>query len=169
MDLWIDWQVEVPEEEQKAVEDLLCKAADGALAHEGVDTPSEANLTIVSEETIQSINKQWRKIDKVTDVLSFPSLEYQKGESPKDRVRRAFDENDIDYDSGDVVLGDIVICYQRALDQAEEYGHSKERELAFLTVHSLLHLLGYDHMTPEDEKVMFEKQDQIMVEIGQPR
>ena len=68
-----------------------------------------------------------------------------------------------------MVLGDIVICYQRALDQAQEYGHSKERELAFLTVHSLLHLLGYDHMTEEDEKVMFGKQDQIMLEIGQPR
>ena len=101
--------------------------------------------------------------------MSFPSLEYGKDESPKDRVRRAFDENDIDYDSGSVVLGDIVICYQRALDQAQEYGHSKERELAFLTVHSLLHLLGYDHMTEEDEKVMFGKQDQIMLEIGQPR
>ena len=174
MDLWIDWQIELPKDEQKSIEALLLKAAEGALAHEKVDTPSEANLTVVSQETIRDINNQYRHIDKVTDVLSFPMLEYasdgdRQRELPKTRIQRAFAENDIDYDTGSVVLGDIVICFDRALEQAKEYGHSKERELAFLTVHSMLHLMGYDHMQSEDEKEMVGLQKEIMNEIGLPR
>ena len=105
-------------------------------------------ITIVSEDEIQRINREFRDIDKVTDVLSFPA--WDGGE----------------YDLTDGFLGDIAICEKRAREQAAEYGHSLERELAFLTVHGMLHLLGYDHMQPEDEKVMFPMQDSILRELG---
>lgn len=116
-------------------------------------------MTICDDEEIHRINKEQRDIDKPTDVLSFPML--------------FFDENgdiiDSDYDmDGDfVILGDIVISAERAMEQAEEYGHSFKREMAFLTVHSMLHLLGYDHVTSEeDEKVMFQRQEEILSKIG---
>lgn len=168
MDLWSDWQIEIGQEERQKLEDLFQKAGEGALSHEGVDRQVEVSLTIVPEETIHELNKKYRGVDSVTDVLSFPLLDFH-GETPKERVRRAFAEGDIDYDSTAVALGDVVICYQRALDQAQEYGHSRERELAFLMVHSMLHLLGYDHMTKEEESVMFDHQERIMEEIGLPR
>ncbi len=107
------------------------------------------SLMFVSEEEIQRINREYRGIDKVTDVISF-----------------AFEDNqDLVYN--DIrVLGDIYICIPRMISQAEEYGHSKKRELAFLTVHGLLHLLGYDHMKKEDEEVMFALQELILNEEG---
>ena len=107
------------------------------------------SLIFVSEDKIRNINKIYRGIDKVTDVISFAF------EDNKDLVY-----NDIR------VLGDIYICIPRCIKQAEEYGHSMMRELAFLTVHGLLHLLGYDHMTKEEEKEMFHLQELILNEEG---
>ncbi len=107
------------------------------------------SLIFVSEDKIRNINKMYRGIDKVTDVISFAF------EDNKDLVY-----NDIR------VLGDIYICIPRCIEQAEEYGHSMMRELAFLTVHGLLHLLGYDHMTKEEEKEMFHLQELILNEEG---
>lgn len=107
------------------------------------------NVIIVDEEKIQYLNKNYRNKDSITDVISF-ALE---------------DDNtfiNIDFR----ILGDIYICYKRALDQAKEYGHSNLREISFLTIHGLLHLLGYDHMTKEEEKVMFELQERILDEYG---
>ncbi len=107
------------------------------------------SLIFVGEEEIQRINREYRGIDKVTDVISF-----------------AFEDN-LDLVYNDIrVLGDIYICIPRMISQAEEYGHSKKRELAFLTVHGLLHLLGYDHMKKEDEEVMFALQELILNEEG---
>lgn len=164
MSLWTDWQIEVSVEEQEKMEVLFEKAVAAALAAEGVETPVEVSLSVVSEEVIRETNRDFRQIDKVTDVLSFPLIEYN-GLSPAEGVA----EGDVDPDTGEVCLGDVIICYQRAKEQAEEFGHSLEREMGFLTVHSMLHLLGYDHMEPEEEKVMTEKQKTILEGIGLPR
>ena len=105
------------------------------------------NLIFVTEEEIQEINKQYRNIDKVTDVISFAAID---------------DEDRNDFRS----LGDIFLCVKRAKDQAIEYGHSNDREFAFLAVHGYLHLCGFDHMTKEDEEIMFKKQDDILLKAG---
>lgn len=106
------------------------------------------NVIIVDNDKIHEINKTYRNVDRVTDVISF-ALE---------------DEPFVNLDIR--VLGDIYISYDKAKEQSEEYGHSLERELSFLTIHGLLHLLGYDHMEKEEEKIMFEKQELILNEFG---
>lgn len=175
MSLWIEWNL--PEEtlsteeinEREQLEELFRKAVAAALAFEKVTTPVEIGLQIVSEEEIRTLNRDYREIDRVTDVLSFPMLEYEEGELPCERVERAMQEGETDPETEEVPLGDIIICQKRAKEQAAEYGHSFEREMAFLSVHSVLHLLGYDHMVPEEEKVMFSKQEEILNGIGLTR
>ena len=108
----------------------------------------EFNVIFVDSNTIHDINKTYRNVDRVTDVISF-ALE---------------DNKTIELDHR--LLGDIYICVERAEEQAKEYGHSFLRELAFLTIHGLLHLLGYDHMEKEEEKIMFQKQEDILNEFG---
>lgn len=117
------------------------------LQYEEYSKPCQISLTIVSEREMRRLNRQFRQIDKTTDVLSFPMGDY-------------------DYDENAVILGDIVICAETALRQAAEYGHSVKRELTFLVVHGMLHLLGYDHIDKEDEEVMFGKQKDIMSELA---
>ena len=164
MSLWTDWQIEVEPEQQEKMNQLFETAIAAALKAEGVETPVEVSLSVVSEEVIRETNSEFRQIDKVTDVLSFPLIEYE-GMTPAEGVA----QGDMDPDTGEVCLGDVMICYQRAQEQAREFGHSLEREMGFLTVHSMLHLLGYDHMEPEEEKVMTEKQKAILEGIGLPR
>lgn len=108
----------------------------------------EFNIIFVDSKTIHEINKTYRNVDRVTDVISF-ALE---------------DNKTIELDHR--LLGDIYICIEKAEEQAKEYGHSFLRELAFLTIHGLLHLLGYDHMEKEEEKIMFQKQEDILNEFG---
>ncbi len=108
----------------------------------------EFNVIFVDSETIHEINKTYRKVDRVTDVISF-ALE---------------DNKDIELDHR--ILGDIYICIEKAHEQANTYGHPFLRELAFLMIHGLLHLLGYDHQKEEEEKIMFQKQDDILNEFG---
>ncbi|MCR5705628.1 MAG: rRNA maturation RNase YbeY [Acholeplasmatales bacterium] len=112
----------------------------------------EFNIIFVSNEEIQQINRDYRGIDRITDVISFALL-----------------DNDLSNYNAERELGDIFICVDRAKEQAEEYGHSLEREIGFLSVHGYLHLCGYDHMNPEDEKVMFAKQDEILNKAGLKR
>ena len=128
-----------------------------SLAYENFAKPYEVSISIVDNEEIRQINKQYRGIDGATDVLSFPLLTFEEGERPD------FNEKN------EVLLGDIIISLERAKEQAEEYGHSVKRELAFLTAHSMLHLLGYDHMEEEEEKEMFQKQREILNKAGIPR
>ena len=109
----------------------------------------EFNVIIVDKNKIQDLNKQYRDIDKVTDVISF-----------------ALEDDDTFKLDDYRVLGDIYICIEKARKQAEEYGHSFKRELSFLAVHGLLHLLGYDHMTIEEEKIMFNKQEEVLKKYG---
>lgn len=124
--------------------DYLYEVLDAALEHEKV-TNAIFSVVFVNNEEIHEMNREYRGVDRVTDVISF-ALE---------------DNKDIVYD--DIrMLGDIFICIPQMKKQAEEYGHSEKRELAFLAVHGILHLLGYDHMTEEDERVMFALQELIL-------
>jgi len=110
------------------------------------------SVVLVDEEKIRTINRDYRDKDRVTDVISF-----------------AFEDNDKRLYNNTRILGEIYICIPRMQDQAKEYGHSEVRELAFLGVHGLLHLLGYDHMTKEDEKIMFGKQEMILNGFNQTK
>lgn len=141
----------------KELEEVMEKIALDSLQYEGFQEECEISISIVDNEEIHQINKQFRGIDRPTDVLSFPQLTFEEGE--------IMDRNE----NGEVVLGDIIISLERAREQAEEYGHSLKREIAFLTAHSMLHLLGYDHMEPEEEKEMFAKQREILELAGIPR
>ncbi len=121
------------------------------------DCPIAAEIVIVDEEEIRRLNREIRSIDEVTDVLSFPSLEDIKGvKLQKEDFPADIDEED------NLFLGSIAICEKRAREQAEEYGHGFEREINYLAVHGLCHLLGYDHMTEEDKREMRTKEERIL-------
>lgn len=139
--------------------DLIKKSSLATLKYMGFRTDVEISVVLTDNEGIRTLNSMHRGIDKATDVLSFPMFEYDDdGKIIEDYAE--FNE------MGELCLGDIVISLERAHEQAEEYGHSAEREIGFLTVHSMLHLLGYDHLTPEDEEEMFGYQRKILDEIG---
>ena len=126
-----------------------------------IDCPYEAEINVLFTDNagIQEMNKEYREIDRPTDVLSFPMFEYdENGEI----IEEFADFNK----KGELLLGDIVISLEHAEKQAQEYGHSYMREVGFLTVHSMLHLFGYDHMNEEDEKEMFSYQEEILNEMG---
>ena len=138
---------------------LIKKCTLAALKYMEFRTDVEISVVLTDNDEIKALNNMHRNIDRATDVLSFPMFEYdENGEIIEDYAE--FNE------VGDILLGDIVISLERADEQAKEYGHSFEREVGFLTVHSMLHLLGYDHMTPEDEEEMFGYQTEILNEIG---
>lgn len=138
---------------------LIRKAIRTALAAEGVDFPCEVDVSITSDEGIHQINLDMREVDRPTDVLSFPSFDLTPGELPG--------EEDADPATGLVPLGDMVISLERVQAQAKEYGHSNRRELAYLTVHSVLHLLGYDHLDEGPQKAqMRAREDAIMAALG---
>ena len=143
----------------KEIEDTIKTVIDASLDYENCDFDSEVSVTIVNNEAIREINKETRDIDRATDVLSFPMLYFDENGDIID--------SDFDMDGDILVLGDIVISAERAREQAEEFGHSFRREIAFLTVHSMLHLLGYAHVDdPEGEKIMFSKQEEILDKLG---
>ncbi len=121
------------------------------------------DITIVDEETIRDLNREARGVDKVTDVLSFPCF------APLDLPVYPQDFSACDFDGKKVMLGSIMICRQRATQQAEEYGHSYARELGFLACHGFLHILGFDHIEPADEKVMIAHQKAIMAMVNLKR
>ncbi len=131
-----------------------------ALDAEGVDVPCEINVMAADDATIRAINRQTRKIDAPTDVLSFPMFEYAPGAFPRDA------EKDADPETGLLPLGDMVISLERAGAQAREYGHSLRRELGYLAIHSVLHLLGYDHVDEGPMKRrMRAREEQILADI----
>ncbi|GFR34506.1 rRNA maturation RNase YbeY [Thermobrachium celere] len=130
--------------------DLIKKTIETVLEYEKFNNPCEVNVIITDNEEIREINRQFRGIDKETDVLSFPQLEYDEGYEEEGEIEIGIE--DINPESGGVVLGDMVLSLEKALEQSNEYGHSFEREIAFLVVHSMLHLLGYDHENEEDKK-----------------
>jgi len=125
---------------------------------------AEVNLTLTDNEGIHVINKEYRDIDRPTDVLSFPMLSY---DVPGDFCfLDNEDNNDFNPDTGEALLGDIIISVDKVFEQAESYGHSVEREYAFLITHSMLHLFGYDHMNEEEAKVMESKQKDILTQMN---
>lgn len=117
------------------------------------------NLKISDKDEIKKLNSEFRNVDRATDVLSFPNLNFVKGEISTKTLN-----DEIDIDTGLVSLGDIIICKEIAKTQAKEYGHSYKREICFLALHGLLHLLGYDHLTEDDEKEMMGLANKILKE-----
>ena len=150
------------EELSLPLEELVVMTASQVLSQEGCPYDAEISLVVTGEEEIRETNREYRGIDKVTDVLSFPALEF---EAPAD-FSGIDDEASFNLDTGRLYLGDIMICAQRVLQQASEYGHSPKREFCFLIAHSCLHLLGYDHMNPEEDRVMQERQEQALASLG---
>lgn len=136
---------------------MIEKIALLSLEYEDFDTDCEISVSLVDNNEIKDINSRFRNIDSATDVLSFPQLTFEEDE--------ICDVNEND----EIILGDIIISVERAMEQAKEYGHSLKREIAFLTAHSMLHLLGYDHMVKDEEEVMFKKQKEILNIAGIPR
>ena len=133
---------------------LIREAIVESLVYEGFENDVQLSVTFTDNEGIRAINKSYRNIDSATDVLSFPLVDFEGGEEPPT-------------DEPLLPLGDIVISLERAREQAEEFGHSYERELAFLTVHSMLHLLGYDHVNSEEEDLdMRRRQKEILEGMG---
>lgn len=142
------------------VEELLNKIMEQAMELEGCPYETSVNLLITDNEGIRAYNRDYRKIDKETDVLSFPNLSF---ESAGDFSFAEANEADcFDPDSGELLLGDIILSADRIREQAGEYGHSLLREFAFLTAHSMFHLCGYDHMEPEEAAVMEQKQEEVL-------
>jgi probable rRNA maturation factor len=146
------------------IEDIAGKVITKALDYEGCPYEVTVDVLITDDEKIREINREHRGIDRPTDVLSFPNVDY---ESPSDFSN--IEDNAEDYfdpESGELCLGDIVISIDRVFGQAKEYGHSPLREYAFLIAHSMLHLLGYDHMEPSEAAVMESKQEEILTGLG---
>ena len=139
---------------------LVRKAAESALKAEGVAEDCILSVLLTDDEGIRRINREFRELDRPTDVLSFPMNEFVPG---------AFDAEagEWDYDDQAVVLGDMVLSLERAHAQGEEFGHGPDREISYLTVHSVLHLLGYDHLDEGEEKrLMREREEYIMQQLG---
>ncbi|GHU44304.1 endoribonuclease YbeY [Clostridia bacterium] len=123
----------------------------------------ELSILLVGEEEIRQMNKEQRGIDRVTDVLSFPMIDFRKAGDFSDIEKT---QGNFDPDSGEALLGDMVLCVPKMKAQAKEYGHSEKREFAFLVLHSLLHLLGYDHESVEEAEHMERIQENILSAIG---
>lgn len=145
-------------------QELAKQVIDFTIEHEKFPYEAEVNLTLTDNEGIHEINKMYRDIDRPTDVLSFPMLSYETA-GDFSGLEDAYDDN-FNPDTGEIMLGDIVISVPKVHEQAKEYGHSDKREYAFLIVHSMLHLFGYDHMTPEEAAFMEQKQRDILEELN---
>jgi len=139
-------------DENKEYEDIISKVINECFKNEKMDKLNlYVSVTLTVPEEIQKLNKEYRKIDRATDVLSFPMFE-------KDEIQELIKEN---YSVPDA-LGDIVISIPKVYEQAEEYGHSFERELSYMCVHGFYHLMGYDHIIEEDKKKMRAKEDEVL-------
>ena len=138
------------------------------LKEECVKEECEISLVFVDNDEIKNINRETRNIDKVTDVLSFPMLDYEKGKVYKD-LYLDFKFDSTFFDDGNLVLGDIVISLERSLEQSVEFNHSFFRETSYLVIHSVLHLLGYDHMEEDEKKIMREREEVILEKLNIPR
>lgn len=161
MTIQIEEEIKVPYDfdYRSLAEDVITFALD----HEAFPFETEVNLTLVDNDAIRKINREYRGIDTPTDVLSFPMISYEKA---GDFSKIASQSDNFNPDTGEVLLGDIVISVPKTIEQAANYGHSVRREFSFLIVHSVLHLLGYDHMTKEEAAFMENKQKDILNEMN---
>lgn len=143
-------------------EALAEKVVQAALDHTGCPYEAEVNLLLTSDEEIRQMNREFRQTDRATDVLSFPMIDYEEAgvfDFLKEQGECFHPE------TGELLLGDIVISKDKVLSQAEEYGHSPEREFAFLITHSVLHLTGYDHMEDDERATMEQMQREILEQL----
>ena len=157
--------IENQQKEMMIREDILTlieRVVNLSLQQENFEVPCEVSITLVNNESIRLINKEHRGLDKPTDVLSFPILEFIDG-------KMVHNIGDFDYQSNLLLLGDILLSMEMVSYQALEYGHSVEREIAFLVSHGVFHLLGYDHLEEVAEKIMFEKQEAVLKKMGLER
>lgn len=161
MTLQIDYETdrEIGIEYEKLAEKVVQKVLD----MEGCPYDAQVNLVLTDNEEIERVNTEFREIHAPTDVLSFPMIPF---ETPADYAIVEEDQSYFDLDTDELLLGDIMISVDKVFAQAEEYGHSVTREFCFLVAHSMLHLLGYDHMTPEEAVVMENKQRTALDELG---
>ena len=144
------------EKGQEDWEAIVKKVLDKCFEEEGLlDSKLIMTITFTTPEEIRKINKKYRKIDKATDVLSFPMFE-------KDELDEKIKNGDFPYED---VLGDVIISIEKVREQAEEYGHSFERELSYMLVHGFYHLMGYDHIEEEDKKIMRPKEEKILNQL----
>ncbi|MBP3476447.1 MAG: rRNA maturation RNase YbeY [Lachnospiraceae bacterium] len=146
------------------IQEILEKIMDAVMEMENCPYETTVNLLVTDNAGIREYNKNYREIDRETDVLSFPNIAFER-EGDFSLV----EEDEADYfdpDSGELLLGDIIISAERVEEQAREYGHSVLREFAFLTAHSMFHLCGYDHMVPEEAAVMEQKQEAVLEQLG---
>lgn len=158
MSFYLEEEVEVDFQFDYA--ELAQRVVDFCLDYVAFPYEAEVNLTLTDNEGIHAINKEFREIDRPTDVLSFPMLSY---ETPGEfSFLDNEDSDDFNPDTGEALLGDIVISIEKVYEQAESFGHSVEREYAFLITHSMLHLFGFDHMEENEAKVMEDKQKDIL-------
>lgn len=147
---------EVELENEEEICQLIIQCAKQALAQEKVGFDVFVDVTIVDDDTIQEMNRQYRSKDAVTDVLSFPMYAFYNGEPQED-----LESDTVIYT--DIMLGDVILNYKRAQQQAQEFGHSVARECGFLTVHSVLHLLGFDHERDEADRLLMRQQEEIIL------
>lgn len=146
------------------IKEILDAVMTEVLDMENCPYEAQVNLLLTDNEGIREYNKEYRNIDNPTDVLSFPMIAFEK-----EADFSIVEEDEAAYfepDSGELMLGDIIISVDKVKEQALKFGHSEKREFAFLTAHSLLHLCGYDHMAPQEAKVMEEKQEAVLSKLG---
>lgn len=165
LNLYSECEVEFLDEYQKIAGDVLSHV----LQRYACPFPVQVSLYIVTPDEIKEANAQTRQIDKVTDVLSFPNLFFEPGNEGNFSGLEEGDADTFDPESGELMLGEIMICAEKVYAQAEEYGHGVIREFAFLVAHSALHLLGYDHMDDEERERMEALQEEILKEAGYER
>lgn len=157
-------KVEVPESLLSAIKNTI----EYTLNDQKVQYEPEIGVLLVDNETIREINQEHREKDQVTDVLSFPMIEYEEGLTYVD-LYTDYEFGPEYFEEDALLLGDMVLSMEKAMEQAEEFGHSLKREVCYLTVHSILHLLGYDHMLPEDQRKMREAEERILTALDIPR
>ena len=142
--------------EEEGKEELLRKVVQTVLELEGIKHEVDVYITLTNNEEIHKINREYRDVDRPTDVLSFPMYEREEIKNLRKKKKDEIEE----------ILGDIIISIPKTKEQAEEYGHSYERELAYLTTHGMLHLLGYDHMIEEEKAVMREHEEAVLEKLN---
>ena len=143
------------------IAELVCRTA---LEAEGCPDEAQVNLILTDDAGIRELNREMRGIDRATDVLSFPNVDFEEA-----GVFGSLEEREADYfdpDTGELILGDIMISLDKVREQAESYGHSQKREFAFLVAHSMLHLCGYDHMEEAEAREMERRQEEILTRLG---
>lgn len=143
----------------------ISEICDFALKEEEMNLEYQISLLFVDNEEIREINNETRNIDKETDVLSFPMLDFEDKKVYKEMYLN-FEFDETFKDGNELILGDMVLSLEKALEQSKDYGHSFEREVSYLVVHSILHLLGYDHMVDDDKKKMRAREEEILNKLS---